>query len=332
MNHASSMRCLVTGGCGFLGSAVVRALLERGDRVLNIDTHSRIAPVPSLGNVAGRSGYARLEADVSDRSLMRAVIAEFKPHCVIHLTAPGANDDALTPEADIEKALSVVEACKFHLSRVSENEQSAFRLVHALHARHAGHGEDPPMLSPRDATSAAAGRLIETWSRACGVPTTACLADALFGPWQPEGALVTDLLVSLLEEGVFILEDGGGTLRDWITADDFASGLISAAIHSQPFARYSFSTGAERSDLDMALTLCGLLDSARPLGTKGGWTDRIQIIPNPDEPVPAPHLNSDRAIEELGWSPNGFHDGLSRIIPWLLTRLNPSPTPNLAAE
>jgi dTDP-glucose 4,6-dehydratase len=327
------MRCLVTGGCGFLGSTVVRALLDRGDRVLNIDTHSRIAPVPSLDSITGRPGYARLEANVADRSLMRAITAEFKPHCVIHLTAPTADDEALEPEDDINASLSVMEACRFHLARIPTIEQSAFRLVHALNARHAevgGHGL--PDLSPREAASAASGRLIETWSRAQGIPTTTCLADALFGPWQPEGALITDLLVSLLEGESYTLENAGETLRDWLTADDFASGLIAAALHGQAFTRYSFSAGAERSDLDMALTLCGLLDGLRPHPTRGGWMEMVEMGPRGYAPPPPPVLLADKAQAELGWSPAGFHDGLGRIVPWILSRLEPAPSSPLAAE
>src|SRR5690348_152176 len=99
------MRVLVTGGCGFLGAAVVRQAIERGDHVLNLDRRRKATPCPQLGNTTTAKGYARIEADVSDRALMRSYFREFKPDAVIHLVAAGdENDDARIYDAEVGAA------------------------------------------------------------------------------------------------------------------------------------------------------------------------------------------------------------------------------------
>ena len=104
------MRVLVTGGCGFVGSAVVRLAVERGDHVLNLDRRKKSVAIPSLGPVAQREGYARLEADVTDRAMIKAILREFSPDAVIHLAACGDDDPNALVDAEIGGAFAVIEA------------------------------------------------------------------------------------------------------------------------------------------------------------------------------------------------------------------------------
>ncbi len=125
------MRILITGGCGFIGAAVTRAAVDRGHRVLNIDRRRKTAPVPALAPVNGRPGYARLEADIADRTLMRALFNEFQPDRVIHLASAIKDDPDLLFDTDVAGAYSILEACRRHMERLDEAGRSTFRLVHA---------------------------------------------------------------------------------------------------------------------------------------------------------------------------------------------------------
>src|SRR5262245_24588604 len=128
------MRVLITGGCGFIGAAVVRAAVERGHRVLNIDRRRKSNPVPALSSIAGREGYARLEADIADRALMRALFGEFQPERVIHLAAATSDDPDALFDVDIAGAFSVMEASRRYSNRLEGAARNDFRLVHAVRA------------------------------------------------------------------------------------------------------------------------------------------------------------------------------------------------------
>src|SRR5688572_15418542 len=102
------MRVLVTGGCGFIGSAVVRLAVERGDQVLNLDRRRKSTPAPALAPVAGKPGYARLEADIADRSLARAILREYKPDAIIHLAASEEADPNRLFDSEVGGAFSIL--------------------------------------------------------------------------------------------------------------------------------------------------------------------------------------------------------------------------------
>jgi dTDP-glucose 4,6-dehydratase len=322
------MRVLVTGGCGFLGAAVVRIAAERGDQILNLDRRRKANPCPALSPVSGKPGYARIEADVSDRSLMRSIFREFKPEAVIHLSAAGdEKDDARIFDSEVAAAFAIMEASRAHMGTLQGDARKKFRIVHARRADE--RTIDP--LSPRSAARATANQLIESWSRAQDLPLVSCVAGDVFGPWQPDQAFLSTFLASLLSGNRGVLTHGGETVRDWLPVRDFADGMISAALGAPPLSRIEYSAGAERRDIDFAEALCSLLDIRMPLPNGSSWTSMVDITGNPAEASPGPMLDDGEAEHMLNWRPRGFHLGLDRMLNWAIQRYAP-PAAAVAAE
>jgi dTDP-glucose 4,6-dehydratase len=323
------MRVLVTGGCGFIGAAVVRLAMERGDQVLNVDRRRKANPVPALGSVAGRPGYARLEADISDRSLMRAIFREFKPGAVIHLASAGEdNDENRLFDSEVSGAFAILEASRQNMAQLDDTARRRFRIVHALHAD----TDSSASPTPADAARTSAAALFETWSQAHGLPLVTCVAGDVFGPWQSDNSLLFRLIASLLSGRRFTFDMGGETVRDWLPLHDFATGLLRAADVAAPLSRFEFSAGAERSDVDFAEAVCALLDARSPMPGGASWSSLIATQGDGAKASAGPMLDPSDAEDALGWRSKGFHAGLDRALNWALTRYAPPATPAIAAE
>lgn len=323
------MRVLITGGCGFIGAAVVRAAAAHGHCVLNIDRRRKTLPAPALAAVAGHKGYARIEADVADRALMRALFGEFRPERVIHLAAARDGDSEALFDTDIAGAFSVLEASRRHLDRLDDAGRAAFRLVHAVRASAETESDRPP--APCEAASASAAALLDGFARAQGVPLVACSAHEVFGPWQADAALLPGLVAALAAGRPFALDAGGETVRDWLPVADFADGLLRAAEAGAPFSRYEFSVGAERRDLDIAEAVADFLDARAPRRA-GPCSGLIDLAGAGEEARPAPMLDALAAETDLLWRPAGFHAGLDRALAWAMQRSPTAAVPPLAAE
>lgn len=306
------MRVLVTGGCGFVGASVVRLAVERGCHVLNLDRRRRSNPTPALAPISSREGYARLEANVSDRVLLRSVMREFAPDAVIHLATTAETQGDTLVDDEIATALSVLEAARHYRDTLNADRRSIFRLVHLERA-------EPDTAGPLTQAEAARGTataLIDRWSRANGLPLVACSAGEAFGPWQSPASLMAGLLSHLLHERPFALPNAGQNARDWLPIRDLATGLLLAAEKAPAQCHVDFSVGAERHDIDVAESVCALLDGRLPRATP--WMDLVQAEGDPAAATLGPMLDAADAESLLGWEPQGFHAGLDRLLSWAL--------------
>lgn len=307
------MRVLVTGGCGFVGASVVRMAVERGDHVLNVDRRRRSNPTPALNPVAAREGYARLEANVADAALIRAVMREFAPDAVIHLAAaPESQPDALV-ETEIAAAHSILEAARHYHDTLPADRREQFRIVHLQRAE----PEIPGPLTAAQAVRGAAATLMDRWSRAWGLPLVTCSAGEAFGPWQSPASFMATLLADLLADRPHVLANGGENVRDWLPIRDLAAGLLLAAQAAPVRSHVDFSVGAERRDIDVAESVCALLDERLPRDG-GAWLDRVSIEGDAAAATLGPMLDSTDAEALLGWRTHGFHAGLDRLLSWAL--------------
>jgi dTDP-glucose 4,6-dehydratase len=324
------MRVLVTGGCGFIGSAVVRLAVERGDQVLNLDRRRKSTPVPALAGVAGKPGYARLEADITDRSMLRALVHEYKPDAIIHLAANPEGETSSLFDSEIAGAFSVLEAARAYHAQLQGAARGKFRLVHAMAAETDTINTSPP--TPLQAARATAAALADNWSRAHGLPLVGCVAAEVFGPWQPDNAFLSELVCSLVNGRVFTVQNGGATVRDWLPVRDFAAGILAAAEKAEPHSRIDFSAGAERRELDVAEAVCILLDNRAPLRGGASWAGYIQVAGDISTALTGPMLDEKEAERELGWHSQGFHAGLDRVLSWAISRYAPQQARAVAAE
>jgi dTDP-glucose 4,6-dehydratase len=324
-------RVLVTGGAGFIGSAVCRALLGRSISVVNVDKLTYAANPRSLNAIAGDPRYAFERLDICDRAAMDAVFARHQPTAVLHLAAESHVDRSITGAAafldtNIAGTYQLLEAARHHYARLAPEGRDRFRFVHVstdeVYGSLGATGrfrEDTAYRpsSPYSASKAASDHLAQAWHRTYGLPVIVANSSNNYGPRQfPEKLIPLTILKALAGEGLPVYGDGSN-VRDWLHVDDHAAGLAALIERGCPGERYNFGGGSERTNLAVVERICAVLDRIVPAPQpRRALITFVADRPGHDHRYA---INASKARRELGWRPRArFDSGLERTVRWYL--------------
>lgn len=329
------MRVLVTGGLGFIGSAVVRHLIERTQHtVLNVDRMTYAASGAAVAPVAGSDRYQFRQTDIADASAIGSTIEHFQPDAVLHLAAETHVDRSIDgPEefvrTNVFGTLQLLEAARRVHSSLPKHRADRFRFVHVSTDEVFGAlgPDDPPFTeltpyaprSPYSASKASADHLARAWSETYGLPAIVTNCSNNFGPFQFPEKMIPLMIIKALEGRELPVYGSGRNVRDWLHVDDHAAALVAALERGAPGATYLIGGNAERTNLDVVECICDTLDEK--CGRLGRARRRSLIRFVPDRPG---HdfryaIDSSKARAELGWSPKrSFEEGLDETIDWYL--------------
>jgi dTDP-glucose 4,6-dehydratase len=326
------MRILVTGGAGFIGSAVTRLLvLERGASVLVVDKLTYAGDRRSIRDCEGRAGFGFLEADICDTARMRQAMAEFRPDAVMHLAAESHVDRSITGAADfirtnIEGTFSMLEAARGYQAGLEGAAGAGFRFHHISTDEVFGSlgpegafsettAYDPR--SPYSASKAASDHLVRAWHETYGLPVLVTNCSNNYGPYHFPEKLIPLIILNALEGRPLPVYGDGSNIRDWLHVEDHARALVAVVEQGRVGETYCIGGRAERRNLDVVRTICDLLDERRPgAAPRRGLIRFVADRPGHDQRYA---IDCGRIERELGWRQRqSFETGIAATIDWYL--------------
>jgi dTDP-glucose 4,6-dehydratase len=332
------VRILVTGGAGFIGSAVVRHLLTETDHaVLNVDALTYAGNLDSLVEVAGSPRYTFVRADIGDRAEMSRVLLDFVPDRVMHLAAETHVDrsiDGPMPfvQTNVAGTVQLLEAVRAFLSTLPEQARSDFRFHHVSTDEVYGDipHDAPPApettpyqpSSPYAAAKAASDHFVRAWQRTFGVPTIITNTSNNYGPFQFPEKLIPHMILSALGGRPLPVYGDGQQVRDWLFVEDHARALTAVAERGRVGETYNIGGRSERRNLDVVRGVCDLLDEMAGAERRAGAASyREQITFVTDRPGHDRRyaIDSTKVEAELGCAPaHSFDAGLRATVRWYL--------------
>lgn len=326
------MRVIVTGGAGFIGSALVRHLvLEKSYEVLNIDALTYAGYLPSLRAVEGKPNYRFLHADICDRSGMDQAIADFRPDRIMHLAAESHVDRSITGAADFIQTnvigtFTLLEAARDYWSKLAAQAREGFRFLHVstdeVYGSLGDQGlftEDTPYdpSSPYSASKASSDHLAKAWQRTYGLPVVVSNCSNNYGPFHfPEKLIPLTILNALAGERLPVYGKGEN-VRDWLYVEDHARALDLIAERGRVGETYNVGGRNERRNIDVVRRICTVLDELEP-----GNRPREELIefvtdrPGHDARYA---IDATRLETELGWrARENFDTGIEKTVQWYL--------------
>ncbi len=328
-------RYLVTGGMGFIGSAVVRRLLRTTDAtIVNVDKLTYAASPASLGTWGADPRHVHITADICDAAAMRAVFAEWQPSRVMHLAAESHVDRSIDgPAAFIQTNVVgtqvLLEAARAHWMSLPPADKAAFRFHHVSTDEVFGSlesSDDPPFdehtrydpRSPYSASKAASDHLVRAWQHTYGMPNFVSNTTNNYGPWQFPEKLIPLVALNALEGKPLPVYGDGSNIRDWIHVEDHAEALCLALMHGVPGATYCLGPRQERSNLEVVRAICATLDRLRP-GTAGPRENLITYVRDRPGHDFRYAMDPSGAEVALGWKAKwSFEAGLEDTLAWYL--------------
>ena len=324
------MKLLVTGGAGFIGSAVVRLGIARGHEVVNLDALTYAACLENVASVADAPGYAFVQADIRDRAALDAAFAEHAPDAVMHLAAESHVDRSIDGpgdfiETNITGTYNMLEAARAYW--VGQGRPEGFRFHHISTDEVFGSlgptgqfTEDTPYdpRSPYSASKAASDHLVRAWHETYGLPVVLTNCSNNYGPYHfPEKLIPVVILNALAGDPIPIYGDGSN-VRDWLYVEDHADALLLVLEKGAVGRSYNIGGENERSNLELVRTICAILDELKPRDS-GSYADQITFVTDRPGHDARYAIDPTRIREELGWRPSvTVEEGLRRTVAWYL--------------
>ncbi len=328
------MKILVTGGCGFIGSAVIRhAIGATGHEILNIDKMTYAASEAALDAANGHGRHRLVKADICDAAAMRDCLQSFQPDAVMHLAAESHVDRSIDgPAAFIETNIvgtfTLLEAAKDYFSTLDPDRKQRFRFHHISTDEVFGALEDndPPFCettaydprSPYSASKAASDHLARAWFHTYGLPVIVSNTTNNYGPWQFPEKLIPLVLLNAIEEKPLPVYGDGKNTRDWLYVEDHAQALLKVVETGTPGETYCIGAKQPRRNIDVVKTICALVDARLP-STSGARERLITFVkdrPGHDHRYEIDPKNAERALD---WTAaHDFERGLAATIDWYL--------------
>jgi dTDP-glucose 4,6-dehydratase len=325
-------RILVTGGAGFIGSALCRHLIDASESiVINLDKLTYAANLDSLAPVAGHPRYRFAQADICDGNAMRRLLAEHRPDAVMHLAAESHVDRSIDgPAAFIETnvvgSYVLLEATREYWRDLDADERAGFRFLHVSTDEVYGSlgktglfREDTAYApnSPYSASKAAADHLARAWYHTFDLPVIITNCSNNYGPYQYPEKLVPVIVNSALAGRRLPVYGKGENRRDWLHVDDHVRGLCRALTHGRPGEKYNFGGGAEHSNVEVVRQICGILDRMQLKAIEGSHEQLIEFVVDRPGHDLRYAIDASKAARELGWQPQeDFETGLEKTVHW----------------
>jgi dTDP-glucose 4,6-dehydratase len=327
-------RVLVTGGAGFIGSAVVRHLVQAGYEVVNLDKLTYSGNLASLRSVEGATGYSFHRADICDRAAVGRLLGEAKPDAIMHLAAETHVDRSIDGPApfvqtNVAGTFTLLEAALAYWKGLEAGRQEAFRFLHVSTDEVFGQltlDEDPfteqsayAPSSPYSASKAAADHFARAWHVTYGLPVVLTNCSNNYGPFHFPEKLVPLVILNALEGKPLPVYGAGENVRDWLYVEDHARALELALIRGKVGESYNIGGRAERRNLDVVESVCDLLDRSQPLADGRRRRELIQFVTDRPGHDLRYALHPAKAERELGWEAREtFDSGLEKTVAWYL--------------
>lgn len=326
---------LITGGCGFIGSAVVRHLIEHTDCVVvNVDALTYAANPANVASVSDSDRYHFEHCDIRDLDTVRAIFKKYQPTSIIHLAAESHVDRSIDGPLDfvttnVNGTAVMLHAAKAHWDGLDTAANNAFRFLHVstdeVYGSLGAEGlftETTPYKpnSPYSASKAASDHLARSWSETYGLPVLITNCTNNYGPYQfPEKLIPLIILKGLAGESLPIYGKGEN-VRDWLYVEDHAEALVEVLDKGMPGRQYNIGGNCEKTNLEVVQELCGLLDELEPLVDGRKYEDLITYVADRPGHDLRYAMDISRIETELGWSPKWtFEQGLRETLVWYLS-------------
>ncbi len=330
------MTVLVTGGAGFIGSALVRHLVSAGQKVVNIDKLTYAGDLRTLESVAKDPSYMFAKVDVCDADAVAAVFKEHQPTRVFHLAAETHVDRSIDgplafAQTNVMGTVTLLQAATTFWEGLGSDEQKAFRFLNVSTDEVYGElgetglfRETTPYApnSPYSASKASADHFTQAWNRTYGLPTLITNCSNNYGPFQNKEKLIPTVVLSALSGSDIPIYGAGENVRDWLYVDDHVRGLELVAQSGAVGETFNIGGSNELTNIKLVRKICDLLDRLSPRGDGKSYAEQIRFVTDRPGHDARYAIDAEKIKTGLKWAPlDDLATGLEKTIAWYLSNL-----------